>query len=123
LSVYFLNKLFYYELNMGTEGLALATLIVIFCANTFKLFFVKTKFAITPFTNKSLKMIIIIVTLYLAFSFWDFPVSNIYFWKFPVHPIINMFLKSFVITVVYIYLVLKLNISNEFDNLLKKYYK
>ena len=123
LSVYFLNKLFYYELNMGTEGLALATLIVIFCANTFKLFFVKTKFAITPFTNKSLKMIIIIVTLYLAFSFWDFPVSNIYFWKFPVHPIINMFLKSIVITVVYIFLVLKLNISNEFDNLLKKYYK
>ena len=81
------------------------------------------KFAITPFTNKSLKMIVIIVTLYLTFNFWDFPVSDIYLWKFPVHPIINIFLKSIVITVVYVFLVLKLNISNEFDNLLKKYYK
>ena len=32
LSVYLLNKLFYYELDMGTDGLALATLIVIFLA-------------------------------------------------------------------------------------------
>ena len=53
-SVYFLNKLFYYELDLGTDGLALATLIVIFFANTFKLYFVKKKFLITPFTNKTL---------------------------------------------------------------------
>ncbi|WP_282072632.1 lipopolysaccharide biosynthesis protein [Polaribacter atrinae] len=123
LSVYLLNKLFYYELDMGTDGLALATLIVIFFANTFKLFFVKRKFSMTPFTDKSLKMILIITVLYLAFNFWDFSVSNIYLWKFPVHPIINIALKSILITVVYILVVLKLNISNEFDLLLKKYYK
>ena len=123
LSVYLLNKLFYYELDMGTDGLALATLIVIFLANTFKLFFVKSKFSMTPFTDKSLKMIVIITVLYLAFNFWDFTISDIYLWKFPVHPIINIALKSILITVVYILLVLKLNISNEFDILLKKYYK
>ncbi len=123
LSVYFLNKLFYYQLDMGTDGLALATLLVIFSANTFKLLFVKRKFSMTPFTDKSLIMILIIVSLYLGFNFWDFPISDIYIWKFPIHPIINIALKSILILVVYIFLVLKLNVSNEFDNLLKKYYK
>ena len=123
LSVYFLNKLFYYELDMGTDGLALATLIVIFSANTFKLFFVKSKFSITPFTNKSLKMVLIIAVLYLIFNSWDFPIDNIFLWDFPIHPIINIALKSILILVVYIFLVLKLNVSNEFDSLLNKYYK
>ncbi len=122
-SVYLLNKLFYYQLDMGTDGLALATMIVIFSANTFKLFFVKSKFSITPFTDKTVKMILIITSLYLAFNFWDFPIADIYLWKFPIHPIINIALKSILITVLYIYLIFKLNISNEFDNLLKKFYK
>jgi O-antigen/teichoic acid export membrane protein len=123
LSVYFLNKLFYYRLDMGTDGLALATLLVIFSANTFKLLFVKRKFSMTPFTDKSLMMILIIVSLYLGFNFWDFPINDIYIWKFPIHPIINIALKSILILVIYIFLVMKLNVSNEFDNLLKKYYK
>ena len=126
-SVYFLNKLFYYNLNMGTDGLALATLIVVFFANSFKLFFVKSKLSMTPFTNKSLQMILIITVLYAAFNFWDFPISdiyvNLYEWKIPVHPVINIVLKSIIIVPVYIFLVLKLNISNEFDSLLKKYYR
>ena len=122
-SVYLLNKLFYFKLDMGTEGLALATLLVIFSANTFKLFFVKRKFSMTPFTNKSFLMILIIAVLYLTFNFWDFPVSDIYLWKFPVHPVINIILKSILILVVYIFLIFKLNISNEFDSLLKKYYR
>jgi len=123
LSVYFLNKLFYYQLDMGTDGLALATLLVIFSANTFKLIFVKRKFSMTPFTNKSLLMLFIITALYLAFNFWDFPVDHIYLWKFPVHPIINIALKCILIIVVYVFLIFKLNISPELDNLLKKYYK
>ena len=126
-SVYFLNKLFYYNLNMGTDGLALATLIVVFFANSFKLFFVKSKLSMTPFTNKSLQMILIITVLYAAFNFWNFPISdiyvNLYEWKIPVHPVINIVLKSIIIVPVYIFLVLKLKISNEFDALLKKYYR
>ena len=122
-SVYFLNKLFYYELDMGTNGLALATLLVIFTANTFKLFFVKRKFSMTPFTNKSLLLFLIITVLYLSFNFWEFPIVNVYLWDFPMHPIINMILKSVLIVIIYIFLILKLHISPEFDSLLKKYYK
>ena len=123
LSVYFLNKLFYYELEMGTDGLALATLIVIFLANSFKLFFVKTKFSITPYTNKTFKMILIIAILYLFFNFWDFPIENIYLFKFPIHPLINIFLKSILIVVIYLFLIFKFNISFELSNLFKKYFK
>ncbi|QNM85925.1 lipopolysaccharide biosynthesis protein [Polaribacter pectinis] len=123
LSVYLLNKLFYYQLGFGTNGLALATLIVILSANTYKIYFVKKKFSMTPFTDKTLKMIAIIVVLYFGFNFWDFPIDNIYIWNLPIHPAINIILKSILITIVYLFLIFKLNISSELDILLKKYYK
>ena len=123
LSVYLLNKLFYYELEMGTDGLALATLIVIFSANTFKLYFVKRKFSMTPFTKKTFIMILIITLLYLLFNFWDFYVKDIYILNFPVHPIINIFLKSLCTVIVYLFLIFRLNISSEFSSIFKRYYK
>lgn len=122
-SVYFLNKLFYYELDLGTNGLALATLIVILVANTFKLLFVKSKFSMTPFTDKSWLMILIVTGLYLLFNFWDFHISDIYLFKIPVHPIINILLKSILITIIYVFLVIKLNVSTEITNLSKRFYK
>ncbi|MFC4269834.1 lipopolysaccharide biosynthesis protein [Polaribacter marinivivus] len=122
-SVYFLNKLFYYELDLGTDGLALATLIVIFFANTFKLYFVKKKFLITPFTDKTLKMFLIIMGLYLGFNFWDFPITDVYFFKIPIHPAINIALKSLLIIPIYLFLVIKLNISPEIKNLTQRFYK
>ena len=122
-SVYFLNKLFYYELDLGTDGLALATLIVIFFANTFKLYFVKKKFLITPFTDKTLKMFLIIMGLYLGFNFWDFPITDVYFFKLPIHPAINIVLKSLLIIPIYLFLVIKLDISPEIKNLTQRFYK
>nr|WP_298994036.1 lipopolysaccharide biosynthesis protein [uncultured Polaribacter sp.] len=122
-SVYFLNKLFYYELDLGTDGLALATLIVIFFANTFKLYFVKKKFLITPFTDKTLKMFLIIMGLYLGFNFWDFPITDVYFFKLPIDPAINIVLKSLLIIPIYLFLVIKLNISPEIKNLTQRFYK
>jgi O-antigen/teichoic acid export membrane protein len=122
-SVYFLNKLFYYELDLGTNGLALATLIVILTANTFKLFFVKSKFSITPFTDKSFIMIVIVTVMYLSFNFWDFPIHDMYMFKFPIHPVINIMLKSIIITFIYLFLVIKLNISTEITHLYKIFTK
>ena len=123
LSVYLLNKLFYYELEMGTDGLALATLIVIFSANMFKLYFVKKKFSMTPFTQKTFIMIMIISLLYLLFNFWDFSIENMYVLNFPIHPIINIFLKSLCTIIVYLFLIFRFNISSEFSTLFKRYYK
>ncbi|SDS21287.1 Membrane protein involved in the export of O-antigen and teichoic acid [Polaribacter sp. KT25b] len=121
ISVYFLNKLFYYELDMGTDGLALATLIVIFSANTSKIFFVKRKFSMTPFTDKSFIMVLVIAVLYLLFNFWDFPIHNINVFNFPIDPIINIILKSAIIAVIYLFLIIKLNISTEISGLFKRF--
>ena len=123
LSVYFLNTYFYNDLGMGTEGLALATLITILIFNSFKLWFVKKKFSMTPFTNKTFSMIIIILIMFLGFYFWDFSVSELYISKFPLHPIINIMLKSVVIFSVYMFVVVKLSISEQINNLIKRYVK
>jgi hypothetical protein len=58
-----------------------------------------------------------------VFYFWNFSLPEIKIAKFSITPLINIALKSILITGVYMYLVLKLKISNEIHNLLKKYYK
>lgn len=121
LSVYFLNKLFYFNLDFGTNGLAMATLITILVFNSAKLFFVKKKFSITPFTNKSLKMFCILVILLLSFYFWNFSVPTIKLLHRDLSPIVNIAFKSILITVFYLFLVVKLSISEQINLLLKKY--
>ncbi|MGY0406917.1 MAG: lipopolysaccharide biosynthesis protein [Polaribacter sp.] len=122
-SVYLLNKYFYYNLNFGTNGLALATMLTILVFNTIKLWFVHRKFGITPFTPKSLKLFFIITILLGTFYFWDFSVPKITILDFSISPIINIAIKSILITILYIFLIFKLRISNEFASLLKIFYK
>ncbi|WP_299665160.1 oligosaccharide flippase family protein [uncultured Polaribacter sp.] len=123
ISVYLLNKLFYFNLEFGTDGLALATLITLLVFNSFKLWFVNRKFSITPFTPKTWKMFLILLVLFFTFYFWNFSIPEIQILEFSISPIINILLKSIIITILYIYLVMKLKISNEFDSLLKRFYK
>lgn len=121
--VYFLNHVFYYKIALGTDGLALATLITILVFNTVKLWFVNRKFAITPFTDKSWKMVCIIFVLFISFYFWNFSLPELMIFNFNSTPIFNIILKSILISAVYIFLVLKLKISNEIDLILKRFYK
>jgi O-antigen/teichoic acid export membrane protein len=69
--VYFLNQLLYFKIELGTDGLALATLVTILIFNSIKLWVVHQKFKITPFTHQSGKMILIIIILFLSFYFWS----------------------------------------------------
>jgi hypothetical protein len=123
LLVYYLNTIFYFNMELGTDGLALATLITIVILNIVKLWFVHYKFSITPFTPKSLKLLFIILFVFLAFYFWNFSIPNIEIASYSISPIINIALKSILITIIYVFLIFKLNISNEFDVLLQKFYK
>jgi O-antigen/teichoic acid export membrane protein len=123
LFVYSLNKFFYFTIEIGTDGLALSTLITIVIFNTVKLWFVHEKFLITPFTEKSWKMILIIILLFGVFYFWNFSLPHFEVLGFTITPLINIALKSILISVIYIYLILKFEISNEIGLLLKKYYK
>lgn len=121
--VYLLNKMFYYDLELGTDGLALATLCTFFLFNSIKLWFVYYKFSITPFTSKSLKLLLIIFFVFLLFYFWDFSTPELKIANYSISPILNILLKSVLITIVYIFLIFKFNISKEFDKLLQRFYK
>ncbi|AWA30704.1 sugar isomerase [Flavobacterium magnum] len=87
------------------NGSALATLITVFMYNSVKLYFVVRKLGLYPFTINTLKSFGIISVTFLAF----------YFWEFPFHPILNIALKSILITVVYVFANYKFSISSEIN--------
>ena len=97
----------------GIEGSAFATFLAIVVYNTVKIVFVKQKLNVQPFSNSTLKMVLLLVLITLT----------MYFWEFPFHPIMNITLKSIVIFIVYFTLVLKLNISEDISIQIKKYLK
>ena len=91
----------------GILGAALATLFAVFINNTIKVFFVFWKMKLYPFTIKTLYSLGIISFVFLLFYFWDFNF----------HPIINIALKSILITLVYGFLNYKLQISSEINTI------
>ncbi len=122
-SVFYLNEYFYNYLNFGTEGLALATLITIILSSSFKLWFVKLKLKMTPFTSTTFKMIGIIAIMFLAFYFWDFNIPAFHILEQPIHPIINIILKSVIIISAYLFIVIKLNISTQINAIVGRFIK
>ncbi len=97
----------------GIEGSALATFLAIMVYNTIKIVFVRQKLNMQPFSISTFKTVVLLTLITLA----------MYFWEFPFHPIINIALKSIVILIVYFWLVLKLNISEDISIQIKKYLK
>ncbi len=94
----------------GINGAAMATFLAIFMYNTLKLFFVYKKFKILPFTKNSLKIGVLVFIL----------VGLFYFWDFPYHPIINIGLKSILISMAYAIVVYKLKFSEDVSSLMDK---
>lgn len=117
LSVVYLNTYFYNDLDLGTDGLALATFISIFSFSLFKIWFVKLKLNMTPFTKNTFKMLMIIFVLFLAFYFWAFNCPEFYIGQLPIHPVINILLKSIMIVLVYLWVVYKVEVSEQINNL------
>lgn len=95
----------------GIEGSAFATFLAIMVYNTIKIVFVRQKLNMQPFSISTFKTVVLLTLITLA----------MYFWEFPFHPIINIALKSIVILMVYFWLVLKLNISEDISIQIKKY--
>jgi O-antigen/teichoic acid export membrane protein len=95
----------------GIEGSAFATFLAVFIYNTIKVYFVKRKFNMQPYTMASFKTALLLVVLSLAF----------YFWEFPFHPIVNIILKSLLVGLCYFGLIYKMNISEDISVQIKKY--
>jgi len=68
-------------------------------------------------------MTLIILIMFLGFNFWDFSVPEFNLFNFPIHPIVNIILKSILIIAVYVFVVVKLSISEQINNLVKRYIK
>ena len=109
ISVIILNK-WLIEL-LGINGAAVATLIVVGIYSFLKIFYINIKLKIQPFSFKTLQIMLFLILFLVGFWFVDLPF----------HPIINIVLKSFLITVTYIFLIHKFKVSNDLSILLNKY--
>lgn len=96
--------------KFGINGAAMATFLAIFVYNAFKLWFVYIKFKIQPVTVKTILIIGLIVL----------SVAMFYFWEFSFHPIVNMILKSVMVSIWYVFVIIKLNISQDITLFFKK---
>ena len=64
-----------------------------------------------PFTSKTLLVLGLIAVLFVGF----------YFVEFAFHPIVNILLKSLLITLIYLIIVIRLKISADINELVTKY--
>jgi len=97
----------------GIEGSAFATLLTVAIYNTIKLVFVIKKMDLFPFTVKTLYSLGILIICFLLFYFWDFPF----------HAIINIGLKSILISGLYSILIYKAQLSEEINSVINKFLK
>lgn len=94
--------------RLGIIGAALATLLSVMVYNTIKLLFVVKRMNLYPFTEKTFKSFVIIGLSFVLFYFWDFPF----------HPLVNIVLKSVLISGFYLFLNYKLMISQEVNDVI-----
>jgi O-antigen/teichoic acid export membrane protein len=93
----------------GIDGAALATLIAIGMYSLAKLLFVVFKMKLFPFTKNTIVSFVITLVLFLGF----------YFWEFTFHPIINIGLKSVLISVLYLSLHYYFKVSSDINYVIR----
>ena len=101
----------------GLKGTAFATLLSITLYSLTKLLFVVFKMKLFPFTVNTLKSFGILIGTFCLFYFWDFNF----------HPLVNIGLKSILITLFYLsvnyYLKLSADVNMVMDTVLNKFRK
>src|SRR5690606_7001375 len=97
----------------GILGAALATFLAFFIYNTSKIYIVINKFHMHPFTLTTLYILLFTAVLTAGF----------YYWEFPFHPIISIFLKSLLVLIIYMGVAVKFEFSKDVNELLFKYLK
>ncbi len=108
-SVIVLNRLLIEIL--GIEGAALATLIVVILFGIIKIIYLRIKLQMHPYSKNTKLVLAIIIVLFFSF----------YFIQFNFHPIISILIKGFIVSTIFIISIIKLRISEDFNNLVRKY--
>ena len=94
----------------GLEGTAFATMISITLYSLAKLLFVVKRMNLFPFTSKTIISFGILIICFLGF----------YFWEFDFHPVINIILKSIAVSILYVGLSYKMNLSTDINLVIDK---
>ena len=97
---------------IGIKGAALSSLIVVVLYTIIKIGYINLKFNIKPFSLQTVKLLCLISCIFILF----------YFWNFSFHPLLNIFLKVILITILYVFLVKKINVSEDINMLFKTYF-
>ena len=99
--------------EFGILGAAIATFLAFFIYNTSKIFIVLSKFKMHPFSLNTLRILLFSALLTIGF----------YFWEFGFHPIINIILKSGIVSIIYLVVALKFNFSEDVTVMVSKFLK
>ncbi len=97
----------------GIKGAAIASFMAFFIYNTLKLYYVKSKFHISPFTIETVKVFALLLIVGVLF----------YAFQFSFHPIVNIILKSSLISVMYVVILYRFKISEDVYGVLSKFLK
>ncbi len=97
----------------GINGAAIASFMAFFIYNTIKLFYVKLKFGMLPFTKDTLKVLGILLLIGAGF----------YFLNFSFHPIVDIILKCVLMTTIYIGVLYRFKISEDISGVLSRFFK
>ena len=111
ISVILLNRLLIG--SMGIQGAALATLIVVALFSLLKIIYVNKKMKMQPFTKKTATLLGLITFLFLIFYFIDLPF----------HSLVNILIKSCLITFIFVFTVVKLKLSDDMNLMVNRYFK
>ncbi|MGJ8684362.1 MAG: oligosaccharide flippase family protein [Nonlabens sp.] len=95
----------------GLMGAAISTCVAYVMYAFAKAFYVYHQLKIHPWTAQTTQSIVLILVFIAVFYFWDFNC----------HPVVNIALKSILLCGSYILIVRKLKLSQEINELLKKY--
>ncbi len=96
---------------IGITGAALATFLAVFIYNLSKLVYVKYKLGLQPFGRETLQVFILLGGVVLLF----------YFIQLPFHPVVNILLKSALITLVYTVVLYRFRISEDIYTLISRF--
>ena len=93
----------------GILGAGIATFLAFLLYDLLKLILVYKRFGIIPFSVKTFYVIILLSSLYLLFAYWHFGF----------HPLIDITLKSLIITTLFIFLVMRFQLSDDLTALVR----
>lgn len=93
----------------GILGAGIATFLAFLLYDLLKLILVYKRFGIIPFSVKTFYVIILLSSLYLLFAYWHFGF----------HPLIDITLKSLIITTLFIFLVMRFQLSDDLSALVR----